>query len=305
MRVAYLKPALGISQQIDLLIARGLAIADLSIAAARLEQINYYRLSAYWHPLRQRDALGNLTDQFEVDAVFTTALNLYEFDRRLRLLVLDAVERIEIALRTRIAFQLAKRHGPFGYTDSGQFHPAFAHSRWLQQTYDEVTRSKEEFIRHYRQKYSGFPSIPVWMLTETISLGNLSQLYKGLQSSDKKQISVYFGIHYRALANWLHVLTYVRNVCAHHGRLWNRELAIRPELPSDARWRPPITPRNDRSFFVLLILRQMLTALGNSNDWQMRCTTILQPIATTRRWRVAMGMPDEWQTHPLWQDSKN
>lgn len=301
MTIAYRKPALTTAQQVDLLIGRGLLIPDRAAAVEHLRRANYYRLSAYWYPLRQRDDAGNVLDQFEAGAQWQTVVNLYEFDRQLRLTVMDAVERVEIAVRAQIALQLAQNGGPFGYTSPAMFHPKFPHAEWLSKTREEIERSKEEFVRHYKAKYSGFPRIPVWMLTEAISLGNLSRLYRGLYNDSKKPISTAFGAHHKAFADWLHVLTYVRNVCAHHSRLWNRELAIRPPEMKDPRWAPPHTPRNDRVFFVLLILRHTLSALGNGDDWKAACSAVLAPIAAERRWRAAMGMPDNWIEHPVWR----
>lgn len=98
------------------------------------------------------------------------------------------------------------------------------------------------------------------------------------------------------------MLTYVRNICAHHSRLWNRELAIKSaHKSSKTNWSPPITPRNDRIFYVLLVLRYLLSFSDNHIQWKAQCEELMKPIASHRRWRAAMGMPDNWLTHPLWK----
>ncbi|MFN7098036.1 MAG: Abi family protein, partial [Gammaproteobacteria bacterium] len=166
----------------------------------------------------------------------------------------------------------------------------------------EVLRSKEEFIKHYQAKYNGFPVLPIWILTETMSLGALSMFYKGMMNDDKALIAQELNIHYKCLSSWLHMLTYVRNICAHHSRLWNRELAIKAEhKPSERYWLPPFTPRNDRLFYVLLVLRNLLSHSNNHTNWKFNCEKLLMPIADNRRWQVAMGMPDNWIAHPLWK----
>jgi abortive infection bacteriophage resistance protein len=138
------------------------------------------------------------------------------------------------------------------------------------------------------------------MLTEVMSLGSLSRLVRGLKSDDKRAVAVRFQLHPKRLENWMHVLTYVRNVCAHHSRLWNRELAIRPDLKGDRAWLPPVTPRNDRVFYVLLMLRHLLRCCGNGDDWAKASEALLLPVTSNPRWRNAMGFPEDWTNHPRW-----
>ncbi len=300
MSKKYEKPALSFEQQLDKLVARGLVIRDRSSALQRLACISYYRLSAYWYPFRLRDDNGNITGNLEPDTTFEAIIQLYEFDRELRLSVLDALERIEIAIRTKLTYHLAHAYGPFAHTDAVYFHPGFNHNKWLTRIVDETCRSSDEFIRHYQNKYSGFPTVPIWMLTEVMSLGSLSFLYRGLLHTDKKVIADEFSLHHKQLADWLHTLTYIRNVCAHHSRLWNRELAIRSVQNKNLNWLPPVTPRNDRVFYILLMLKHLLNSSSNGDTWTDACTALLHPIVINDRWRIAMGMPESWEEHPVW-----
>jgi abortive infection bacteriophage resistance protein len=135
----------------------------------------------------------------------------------------------------------------------------------------------------------------------------LSLFYKGLKNNrregveDKKAIADRFKVHHKKLTDWLHTLTYVRNVCAHHSRLWNRELAIRPDQNRDPVWSRPITPRNDRIFYILLILRHLLLSTGNGDEWAASVNELLAPVAATPKYRIAMGMPENWREHPIWK----
>ena len=282
------------------LISRGLVVTNQVEAISKLQSISYYRLSGYSYPFRIRDANGVVQDNFTVGTTLEQVIDLYEFDRHLRLLVLDAIERVEVAIRTQLTYNFSCTYGPFGHINATNFHPSFSHAIWHADINKETQRSGDEFIRHYSKKYDGFPTIPLWMLTEVMSLGGLSHLYKGLNHNDKKPISNYFNIHHKRLTNWLHALTYIRNVCAHHSRLWNRELSIRPDNVKDPKWQPPCTPRNDRIFFILLILRYLLLATGNGKEWKCQVNQLLTPVAQSKQWRTAMGMPDNWETHPIW-----
>jgi abortive infection bacteriophage resistance protein len=296
----YTKPALSFALQVDKLEARGLIVADRINAAKILTCISYYRFSAYCYPFRQRDQNGQILDDIVAGTSWEEIVRFYEFDRHLRLLILDAIERVEVAIRTQLTYHLADTHGAFAHTDAAIFHPKFDHSNWLAKVEQETKRSSDEFIQHYQREYNGFPTIPLWMLTEILSLGNLSYLYQGLQADVKRPIATYFNLHPKRLADWLHTLTYVRNVCAHHSRLWNRELAIRPDKAKEKEWLPPVTPRNDRIFYVLLMLRHLLNATGSGQDWAKQVTQLLAPFAENRQWRAAMGIPAQWEEHPIW-----
>lgn len=305
--VPYTKPPLSFADQISRLEQKGMSFEDKAHAESRLASISYYRLSGYWYPFRVRDANNNATNQFEHGTAFDDVLFLYEWDRQLRSLVLDAIERVEIAVRTQFTYHIGHVYGPFGHTDHKNFHPKFNHHNWLSKLEDEVNRSSDDFIRHFRSKYTGFPVVPIWMLTEVMSLGALSIGYRGLVNDrkkgieDKKAVSQHFNLHHKKLGDWLHTLTYVRNICAHHSRLWNRSLAIRPDKTKDPRWLAPITPRNDRIFYILLMLKHILAVIGNGDDWFKDINQLLEQISDNGKWRSAMGLPENWREHPLWQ----
>lgn len=303
----YNKPALTFEDQLKKLEHYGLIISNKKNAVQQLSCISYYRLSSYWYPFRQRDKQGKVTNQFEPGAAFEQVLKLYEFDRKLRSLVLDAIERVEVAIRTQITYHMAHTYGAFAHANSRHFHPGFNHGKWLSRLESETSRSSDEFIRHYKKKYTGFPRIPVWMLTEVMSFGALSFFYTGLQNNqktgveDKKAVSQHFNIHHKRLGDWLHTLTYIRNICAHHSRLWNRELAIRPDQNKKSQWQPPITPRNDRIFYILLMLRHLLRATANGDGWADETSNLLEEMTDSAQWRVAMGIPENWKEHPIWK----
>jgi abortive infection bacteriophage resistance protein len=291
----YPKPPLSFEEQLLLLEERGLAIGDRNAAAHALARISYYRLSAYWHPFKNAD------DSFEPGASFDSALTLYEFDRHLRLQVMDAIERVEIALRTSITYTLAHAYGAFAHCNAANFRSRFHHRTWVSKIEDEARRSKEVFIEHYKEKYEGFPALPIWMATEVIPLGTLSRLYEGMFAKDQRCVAADYDIHHEVLRSWLRTLCYIRNLCAHHSRLWNREIPVAPSLPRhDPLWIPPVTPTNRRLFAVLLVLRQLMAHHHQGRHWQQRVTGLVEPITEWDRWRNAMGLPTDWQTHPLW-----
>jgi abortive infection bacteriophage resistance protein len=306
-KIPYTKPPLTFTEQITRLEEKGMIFSNKATAEIKLSSINYYRLSGYWYPFRIRDKAGKVKNQFQSGTNFDDVLFLYEIDRQLRSLILDAIERVEIAVRTQFTYHLGHQYGPFGHTDKNNFHPKFNHQSWLKKLEDEDHRSSDDFIRHYHSNYIGFPTIPIWMLTEVMSLGALSVGYGGLANDqkrgieDKKAVALHFNLHHKKLGDWLHTLTYVRNICAHHSRLWNRVLAIKPDKAKDPAWLPPITPKNDRMFYVLLMLRHLLRATNNGELWALHVNDILEKLAQSGQWRAAIGLPKDWREHPIWK----
>lgn len=301
----YTKKPLTFEAQLTQLKNRGLMVNDTRAALGILTHISYYRLSAYWHPYRTRDAKGIITDNFVPNASFESVLARYEFDRKLRSLVLDAIERIEISLRTQITYHLAHKYGAYGHTVSTNFHPQFKHQAWLDELEKkEAVRSREEFICHFSATYQGFPRLPVWMATEVMSFGLLSKLFKGLQLDDQRAIAQIYSIHHKTLADWLHVLTYIRNICAHHARLWNRNLAIRPSLKGlDKNWLPPQIPHNNKLFIVILIISQLLKISNNDVDWRKNMEELISTAAIDPSLYKGMGFLNNWKNHILWANN--
>ena len=304
MQEVYNKNPLTFEEQLDRLEKRGLKIQDRQRALSILSHISYYRLSGYWHPFRQRNSSGQTVDAFVTGASFEEVVKRYEFDRKLRLLILDAIERVEVSLRTRMTYHLAHTYGTFGHINPKNFHSKFNHQEWLEELENkEIYRSREEFIRHFKKKYIGFPRVPIWMATETMSLGLLSKLFNGLGNKDKHHIAEIYQLHPKTLTDWLHVLTYIRNLCAHHARLWNRNLAIRPNLDGlndrQLNLKFPVK-KNNNLFVVLSMLNFLLQTSGNGEDWRNNIETLLLTIKENSSMHRNMGLPTDWQKGGLW-----
>lgn len=287
----YPKQALSFPDQLALLQQRGLHVADPARAQHWLQRVSYYRLSAYFLPFKDAEA-------FRPGTEFDDIAGLYIFDRKLRLLVLDAIERVEIALRTAITYEIGHVYGPFGYTDPGNLDPGFDHARLMTDLAVEERRAQETFAQHFRAKYTSETHLPVWMATELLSFGSISLLYRGLSPAIKRRIATEYGISDRHLGSWLHALSYVRNVCAHHKRLWNRQLGVRPQLPTRSLSWTHHVPDNDRIYCVLVVLRHMLKVMSPRCRWRDRLFDLFD--AHPNMDLTSMRIPAEWRTHKTW-----
>jgi len=222
------KPATTFDQQIDQLIERVILIPDRDYSRHYLTHLNYYRLGAYWLPFEADHA----THTFSPDTHFDEVVSLYVFDRELRLLVMDAVERLEVSIRTHWAYNLAHAYGPHAHLSADIFKNNNVHQRCLRKLNEELGRSKEVFVSHYQKHYNDPELPPVWAVVEVMSLGQLSQWVSGLsRGQDRQAISKNYGIDEVILTSFLHHLTIVRNICAHHGRLWNRRFGFKAKMP--------------------------------------------------------------------------
>lgn len=317
------------ADQLDQLIERGLIVTNRARALDYLERIGYYRLSGYWFAFRQRsepvcvlDEHGRklkkvrverlVFDDFLANSTFQNAVELYVFDKRLRLLVLDALERIEVALRTEIAHRLGQLD-PFAYLKPELFHESFSvrlgHASGVTQQHDWIgkharliARSKEEFVRHNRNKY-GLP-LPIWVACEVWDFGTLSTLFNGMREADQDAIASRYGLsNGRVFATWLRSLNYLRNVCAHHSRLWNRNIVDQPKLPSasELEWVKPFVDNEymrARCFLLLQITRHVLTVVNPRSSWPERIKTHLLSFPDLSHLGLdlgGMGVSEDWE----------
>ena len=212
----YTKPALSFEQQADQLLQRGFQ-SDRVRLIETLSRVNYYRLSAYWHPFKRPD------ETFAPDTTLDKVWRRYTFDRQLRLLVMDAIERVEVAvLRTLMVEHHARKYGPFGYRDAKTFRPEFVgfeHQRMMDEIDQATSRSREPFVDKFRAKYFSEPGLPLWMAAEVASFGTLFTFYRHLHFAEQKQLSGELGLPANVLQSWLFCLNYIRNLCAWCGQI--------------------------------------------------------------------------------------
>jgi abortive infection bacteriophage resistance protein len=300
----YEKKALPIQDQISLLESRGLLIPDKNRAEIFLQAVSYYRLSAYAVPFECERGRNH---RFVNGSSFEDLVSVYLFDHRLRMLVFDALERVETAFRTRFIHECSMTFGGWWFEVQEHFYDKSALAGFLQELDREVQHSREAFIRHYHEHYGEPVRPPAWISMEVASLGQLSKLFRNMRPNDaKKRIAAGFGVGIRVLESWLECLTYVRNTCAHHARLWNKNLTKRPMKPAVPlhawpAWLDP-DPDQNRVYPILAILWYCLKRLDTYRDFPLRIQRLLDasPLVDP----ASMGMPRDWASDSFWSCSK-
>jgi abortive infection bacteriophage resistance protein len=300
----YRKPPVSFDDQVAKLKARGLDFKDEARAKIMLSRISFYRLRAYTYPF-QDNADPNHPFIQKVD--FETILKLYKFDRKLRLLVFGALEKIEIALRTQIIYQMAMKHGSHWHIDQNNYHDKSRAIKQLSELQKEVDRSDETFIKHYKHKYTSPDDPPSWMGLEVASFGTLSKLYRNIiNSPEKKAIVNNFGLkNVYILENWMFCFSILRNICAHHGRLWNRRLTAIPKLPYNTS-HPFIEKviidklHHNKLYASLCCIKYMLSRIESNFNFSKKLIKLMDKCPLEQE--KAMGFPDNWRAHHLWKN---
>ncbi len=293
-----------IEQQIFLLRERGMIIEDDALAAHFLRHVGYYRLSGYWYPFREFND-GTRTDVFKKNSHFKDVTTLYLFDRRLRLLALDAMERIELAIQVDIAHLLGRRdtfaHHEHRFLDKRFIQKGGGYQRWLETYHALIKRSKADFVKHNLEKYG---KLPIWVAIEILDFGSLSLFYSGMKGRDKSYISKKYGFEENAsMTSWLRSLNFIRNVSAHHSRLWNCNIveraSVQKHMMTELR-----EVKNERPFLYFCIMKIMLDVICPDSDWGDHFKALLGdfPIITNDVVSLPdMGVPDGWQGLAMWK----
>lgn len=266
-----------------------------------LAHVSYYRLRAYWLPFEV--PAQNADDHAFVDGTsFDHALSLYVFDRQLRLHVMDAIERIEVSFRGTWAHHLAMKYGPHGYLDANLYARPDHYAKALTYLIEEIEKSKDTFIVHYKKKYDDPAQPPIWMVAEILSLGRLSKWYSNLKHRpDRQAIAKTYGLDEKVMVSLIHHIAYVRNICAHHGRLWNKQFIVTMAIPSS----PPALKlamnglEKRRLYNSLVALGYLIKIVAPNSEWRQNLISLIDihPLADPGE----MGFPENWRSLPFWR----
>lgn len=280
---------------------RDLVVADKEFAIARLRDLNYYRLRGYWLTL-ERD------DSFVRGVSFDDVWEIYQLDRELRTWLWRAIAPIEIKLRTQFAYHFAHLCGAGAYLDAENYRNVANFRKAISNFERERDRAYGQGVPCVVHNMAKYRKLPVWAAVECISLGMLSMLYGNLSSSTgasesfkgvQAAVAEAFGTKSHYLRSWVHHLTTVRNIAAHHDRFYNRVMTICPSLlKRDERC---IRRRDaNKQIPTFLVIRRIYEKswpeeLGSLRDELASCierrpSVNLAPMGFPKDWRGALGI---------------
>ena len=299
----YTKTATTFDDQIKKLKSRGLSIDDEPKALNYLETVGYYRLSGYWFPM----LADKNKHQFKPNSTFSNIINIYNFDKDLRMLLFDVIESIEIAFRTKLIYHTSLEISPWWFEDAGNFKDPEAHTKTLDAIDRELEQTKENFIRQHYSKYKKDKHRPpAWKTIEITSFGSISMLYGNLKNNinSKKLIAVEFGaVNHSYLPSWLLTITQIRNIIAHHGRLWNKNLPGRPKILSNPPrpWLNNVPPVDEfyKLYIHIAIMKYLLNIINPKNNLTTNIISLLERYNNIDF--KALGLKPGWENEPLWK----
>jgi abortive infection bacteriophage resistance protein len=291
----YSKPQISIIEQLALLKDEGLIIEDEAHAIHILQNISLFRLKSYLKPLRIPRSKS-----FKPEVTFEQAYNLYKFDSQLRKLICSELEKIEVSIRTQLSLVLGETDGIYWFANSSNFRNESQHNLLLNKLREELHRSDDDSIVMFQQMYDN-PFPPSWMTFEISSFGTLSMIYRQLKSGHaRRQVAAFYGLSDTVMESWLHSIVYVRNICAHHSRLWNRRLSINALIPRRTKFPFVSVPKDTkRVYYVLSLILYFLQTVNPRNTLRPRLYNLLQEYPTVDV--QAMGFPEHWTEEILWQ----
>lgn len=279
------QPAISVKDQIRNLKSLGLTFGDESAAETFLKEVSYFRLiKGYSIGLKPKNG------SYYSGVTFEDIVALYEFNARFRHLIFHEIEKVEVGLRCRVADHFSNAHGPMGYTDSSHFPDPAYHARYMSDVAAEIKRNRRAaFIRNFQTNYAN-GDIPFYALVEIFSFGMLSMFFKNMSSVDKKAVARTYGTPYTYLESWFECLAYVRNICAHYGRLYNAKLTKTPMIFKQA---AAAGVRNDRVFGAMWCLTKLLP---DRAKWQQFSSELDALLLSYPQAKIgSMGMPADWQ----------
>ena len=296
---------------------RGMFIGDEQKAAFYLNNISYYRLKGYWWDMQTHF----VNHTFSINSNFEEVIARYNFDRQLRLILFDAIEIIEISLRTKLIYHLSQAYGGLWYLEEALFEDIRLHKRHVEELKIEFARSGEIFAKDFRKKYPtestntdiwiSSENPDVWIIFEVATFGTLSKIYKNIQHQlhQKSIIANEFGLNLHSeLSSWLEAISYLRNIVAHHSRVWGRNMVKRITMPKNIRnsWLNQTTVstqqrnvKQTKPFLVISTMVYLCNAVNPNNEIKNKLITLFSdnPNIPINKY----GFFDNWRQEPIWQ----
>ena len=286
------------NSHIKLLKERGLIITDEIRAVKYLDSISYYRLSGYMFHLQNKSD----NDRFIEGTTFDEIINLYKFDKALRGIILEYIERIEVCLRAKLSNKYSIKYGFFWYLNENLYADTLSYNIIKKDIIDSFENPKERFLISFKAKYTDENFPPSNMALEILSFGKLTRLYSSLKNDEiKKEIASEFKQISSILAGYLIYINNVRNICAHHSRLWNKKVtADRPAIPQRKEYCfVGSIPEdfNTSMYGIISIIDRLLKSFNPSNSFIAKINSIINEFNVNTE---VMGFPLDWKENAVW-----
>lgn len=274
--------AFTVHEQIKNLKALNLIIEDEVEAEKFLSNVSYFRfVKAYSLGLKRKNS------NYYEGVTFNQLRELYVFNAKLRKLIFEQIEHIEIGLRCKVSNYFSLKYGVLGYQNEENFIDYQIYKGILEEIKRDIEHNKRaSFIRNFKENYVN-GDIPFYALVEVLSFGTLSKFYKNMKGEDKKAVAQMYNVGYTFLESWIESIAHVRNICAHYGRVYNAKLSKTPKLYKEDKY------NTNRIFAVLCCMKRIS---NEKKAWNVFVKALYNlfieyPCAI----KSTMGFPDGWE----------
>lgn len=307
------KKSLTVEEQLNLLIERNLEVDNYKSAINILKRIGYYHLSSYMRLFQEGE-----NHIFKNNVNFADLICLFNFDSELRHITFKSIEKVEVAYRVAISNVMCKKYGSHWFTNKETFKTKIDADTKQEIDYVKICKEiiykeikkkddeyAETFIANYYKKYNEPELPPFWMVVETFTIGSLNKLYQNINPKDKKEIIEYLGFNTDAkfirFSNWLYALSVIRNICAHHSRLFNRIFRISPSMHDKIQEFKGVD--NNKFYYISMIINYYLQTILKDNSFETDLQSLFNKYKSVDK--TKMGFPKEWNGFSITPINKN
>lgn len=283
---------------------------DMGTAMDILSRISYSRLKYYWRDLTDEGSGGI----FHKATSFQIVKDRYSFDHNFRTILFDAIETIEVAFRAKIINRMSQtaRNGLW-YLDSSLFEDKQRHSDFVLELKREFNRSTEPFAKNYITEHTDWnhksfegDNPDAWLIIEVATFGTLSKMYKNLKSQlpQRSAIANDFGLYSsKDFSNWIEVTSLLRNIVAHHSRLWNRSFGKKVSEPKGKRstWlNVPLSElQKKKPYAAVCVIAYLCKAVNPRHKFTEAIKELSAKYPSVQLDKY--GFPNDWESEPLWR----
>ena len=274
-----------------------MSILDLEEAERFLSNVNYYRFRRYLEPFVDQSTTSDLRP-FQAGTTFDAVIERYILDRQLRLLLLEAFSHIEVSIRTQWTYQLSYSHG-------GGEHAHLNSSLFSKEYNENLATLKRDYEDHGKNLHRyEFEHCPIWVISEVMSLGQLSRWYRSTILPVRQLVASHYQLGQKQMGSLLRHLVVVRNSCAHHELLWDREFITKFSRPKRMGSFP--SPREffnasqtGKLYNTLVMVSYLTMVITSNRSWTRDLVALMNRYPNIPQNR--MGFVAGWRELPIRQ----
>lgn len=299
----YYKPALRLPAIIEKVEGWGVKITNYAEAKFLLTHLDFFRFKQYYFALKVQYDRG-MACHGQESLRLSDVSKLNEFDRRLRVHLIEALEGFELSLKCSVVRHLSLKYGSMGYVEKVPMGSQSRHVDFIGQLEHSIKQREEQndpIFKRFNEKYFEAELPPLWISVEAMSFGMLVKWIKNLKlRCDRRAIAYPFNLDEKTLLSFARNLVVLRNSCAHNQKIWDR-VCLEFKVPnSNDEFSESVSSSSDRLMYNTLAGLCFLNDIVRLDScWKKRLILMLEEQSIVDL--SAMGFPKNWKDLPVWR----